>query len=258
MIETPRPEPIRVLRQAGDRTVYEARGPSGEPIVVKWLHQDSETPDPIGQKRFAREKHLASVLSHPALPVSPAHGRDWIGFERLGISFTEVVATSGFTSADIRRLFIALADALAYFHAFGVVHGDIKPTQILFRGDWPVLIDFGIASIGSDEPDFAGELAGTPAWMAPEQLTSAHRTPAIDIWSLCATMLFGLTQTRPYDGTADEILVRRRSGEPPAFEIPASLRSSDPILFGILEQGMAAPEERPTAAAIVRNLRDRG
>lgn len=256
MAETLRPEPIRILRQAGEIAVYEAKGPGGAAMVVKWLQRDPDNSDPIGRKRFAREKHLASVLAHPGLPASPAHGEDWIGFEKLGASLADAGnGPADVSPADIRRLLADLADALAYFHAFGIVHADIKPAQILFRGDQPVLIDFGIASIGSDEPEFAGELAGTPAWMAPEQLTSTHRTPAIDIWSLCATMLFSLTRTRPYEGTADEVLARRQRGEPPAFTISASLRDSDPELFEILERGMAAPEQRPTAAAIVRNLR---
>jgi serine/threonine-protein kinase len=249
-----------VLNQAsiGRADVYEAQGPTGEPMVVKRLDAAKSAEDPLAARRFAREMHLASVLTHPSLPIVLARGDDWIGFERLDASLAEPETARRWSSPQsVRRLLLMLADALAYLHALGIVHGDIKPANILFRGGWPVLIDFGIASIGSDEAEFAAELAGTPAWMAPEQLSSPQRMPAADIWSLSAVMTFLLSGTRPYEGSADDVLAWRRAGEPPGFHIPEDVLRDDADLCCLLAQGLGAADQRPTAAAIVQGLQPR-
>jgi serine/threonine-protein kinase PpkA len=242
----------------GRADVYEAVAPNGEPMVVKRLDTATATADPLAARRFAREMHLASVLAHPSLPAVLARDGDWIGFEQLDASLADPETARRWSSPEsVRRLLLMLADVLAYLHALGIVHGDIKPANTMFRAGQPVLIDFGIASIGADEPEFAAELAGSPAWMAPEQVSSPQRIPSSDIWSLAAVMTFLLSGIRPYHGSADDILARRRRGEPPGFRVPAEVRRDDPDLCRLLEQGLGPAEQRPTAAAIVQRLRAR-
>jgi serine/threonine-protein kinase len=228
-------------------------------MIVKRLDAAKSAEDPLGARRFEREMHLASVLAHPSLPIVLSRGEDWIGFERLDVSLADPETALRWASPEsVRRLLLMLADALAYLHALGVVHGDLKPANIMFRGGWPVLIDFGIAAIGWDEPEFAAELAGTPAWMAPELLSSPRRTPSADIWSISAVMTFVLTRRRPYEGSADEILERRRRGEPPGFRISEDVLREDPALCDLLRLGLGPADQRPTAAAIVQWLQARG
>src|SRR5690606_31967477 len=106
---------------------------------------------------------------------------------------------------------------LAYLHARGIVHRDIKPAHVMFFGARPVLIDLGAAGLAGEDPLEGSEIVGSPAWMAPEQLSGAAPAPSADIWSLCAVMMWLLTGVRPFSGQADDVLRQRREGCEAAF-----------------------------------------
>ena len=239
------PDVGAVLRGSGPVLVY--RSVVGEPIVVKRL---TGMDDVIARQRFERERRLARLLMHPSLPRLVAEGDDWIAFEALENRLDGPVAHS----ADTVRAWLApLADALAFIHARGIVHRDIKPAHVQFRYETPVLIDFGIAGTPDDDLQQA-EFSGTPAWMAPEQLFGEPVGPAADIWSFAALGLFLLTGEKPYAGDAETVLRLRLAGEAPGFAIPAALERDDPVLAGLLKAGLGPAAGRPAAAEFARFL----
>ncbi|MGQ3214221.1 MAG: protein kinase domain-containing protein [Shinella sp.] len=242
-----------VLRGNGPALVYRSQIAAGTPVVVKRL-TDTAVQDAVALRRFERERRFARLLLHPSLPRLLAEGDDWIAFEALdnGLSEPMVAARHG-SAVAVRLLLSRLADALAFVHARGVVHRDVKPAHILFRGDTPVLIDFGIAGTPGDDLQ-REELSGTPAWMAPEQLLGGPVGPAADMWSLSALGLFLLTGQKPYSGAAEAVLRRRTAGERPAFEISMSLESDDPVLIRCLRTGIGDAALRPAAADVARLL----
>jgi serine/threonine protein kinase len=242
-----------VLRGYGAALVYRSQVDDGTPVVVKRMI-GTATQDAVALRRFERERRFARLLQHPSLPVILADGGDWIAFEALeaGLAEPEVAAMHGSVEA-VRLLLVCLADVLAFIHARGIVHRDVKPAHVLFRGKTPVLIDFGIAGTPGDDLQ-REELSGTPAWMAPEQLAGEPVGPAADIWSLAALGLFLLTRRKPYFGDAEAVLHRRMAGEPPAFDMLASLESGDPVLTRLLRAGIGEAAGRPAAADFVRLL----
>lgn len=232
----------QMLRDGHAFAVFEASYDDGQCVVVKQAKPDL---DAHGLARFRREISLSTLLDHPGLATTLAHGDSWIAFEQLGPSLAE----RGVLDQDAAKsIFRDLASALAYLHARGIVHRDIKPSHVLFRGDEPVLIDLGIAGLVSDDP-LTGELVGSPAWMAPEQVWGAAPSPAADIWSLSATIAFALTGERPFSGGADDVLAQRRQGLSPVWEFECS-----PALATLLNRGLGDPPERPKAADIVAAL----
>jgi serine/threonine-protein kinase len=153
----------------------------------------------------------------------------------------------------VRALLAGIAEALAFIHARGIVHRDIKPAHVLFRGERPVLVDFGIAGTPGDDLQQM-EFSGTPAWMAPEQLSGGPALPSADIWSFSALGLFLLTGEKPYAGDAETVLGLRRAGAEPVFRMPVTLEQEDPTLTGLLKGGLGPAAGRPAASDFARLL----
>lgn len=152
---------------------------------------------------------------------------------------------------EVERLAQRLLGALATAHAAGIVHRDIKPANVLFdeQGE-PCLADFGVAHTWDQTEGLtvAGMVVGTPGFMAPEQARDEPLTPASDIFSLGATLLFAATGTGPY-GSGDPALLMVRSAAGKVERLPRSLpaglrRRLRPMLN-------PKPNRRPTAAALL-------
>ncbi|WP_439622831.1 protein kinase domain-containing protein [Shinella sp.] len=235
-----------VLRGHGPVLVYRSRIGEGTPVVVKRM---VDAQDSVAQRRFERERRFAHLLPHPSLPRLLAEGGDWIAFEAL----EETLPGPPVAAPIVAALLLHLADALAFIHARGVVHRDVKPAHVLFRDETPVLIDLGIAGTPGDDLQ-RDELSGTPAWMAPEQLAGGPVGPEADLWSLAALGLFLLTGQKPYSGDAEAVLRRRIAGEQPAFAVPESLQHDEPDLLHLLRAGLGEAAKRPSAADFVRLL----
>ena len=240
------PPASEVLRAAGPVPVYRAVV-AGEPAVVKRL---AGIEDAIARRRFERERRFAHLLPHPSLPRLLGEGEDWIAFEGLEDRISDARHAG---PARVRALLAGIAEALAFIHARGIVHRDIKPAHVLFRGERPVLIDFGIAGTPGDDLQQM-EFSGTPAWMAPEQLSGGPALPSADIWSFSALGLFLLTGEKPYAGDAETVLGLRRAGAEPVFRMPVTLEQEDPTLTGLLKGGLGPAAGRPAASDFARLL----
>jgi serine/threonine-protein kinase len=176
--------------------VYEATDTLiGRRVALKEL---ALPPNLVGQakrervERFYREARAAGALSHKNIvtvfEVGEDHGRHFIAMEFLeGQSLRQILdLNGGLPLNQIRDVLLQTLDALAYAHANGVVHRDVKPDNLYLLPDGTVkLTDFGIARI-MDEPSLtgAGQVFGTPSYMSPEQIAGKPADERTDLYSL--------------------------------------------------------------------------
>ena len=205
-------------------------------------------PSPALEARFQRELALTARLQHPAI-VSIHDAGAWPNGEpfyvmRLvtGNSLEKLISDEPRATARMGLLpyAIAMIDAIAYAHSHEIIHRDLKPANVLV-GNFgeTVVIDWGLAKdLASDaEP---GEVAGTPAYMAPEQARGEQLDQRTDVYALGAVLYHLLAGEPPYRGRSpDEILEAVKAGT------PKRLRELPPDLTTIVEKALARePAER--------------
>ena len=209
-------------------------------------------------ERSLREARTAARLNHPAVvtvfDVIEADGCPWIVMELVEArSLEQVLAEDGplppEQSADLGS---RLLSALHCAHQAGILHRDVKPSNVLLSPDGrAVLTDFGIATL-EGEPGLtqAGMVMGTPGFTAPERVRGEPATPASDLWSLGATLFAAVEGHGPFDhqGTSMAILAAIANEEPPRPWRAGPLR---PAIEALL---LRDPRARPDAAAAARLL----
>ncbi|MEM8712068.1 MAG: serine/threonine-protein kinase, partial [Planctomycetota bacterium] len=229
-----------------------ARGGMGEVWIAEDLDLRREValkfvlPDRMDErslKLFAREARAGGRLSHPNLVTTLSYGVDdglsWIAQELVTGSWTVKDSLSALRSEDsvpkdyyrkVAELVMRVADGMQAAHDAGVIHRDIKPQNILISDDdTPKITDFGLARVTDDSVfSQSGDLAGTWAYMSPEQVTASrmgldHRT---DVFSLGVVLYELLTLRRPFEGdTTHQIATRILTEEPAPI---AKIRSQCP------------------------------
>jgi serine/threonine protein kinase len=214
----------------------------GRDVAIK-LFRDMDV------RRFDNEIRTLAGLSHPGLvSVYDADTTGDLPFMVLelveGRTLRDRVAKGRLPVEDVRRLGAAMADALAHVHANGFIHRDIKPSNILLDDDnVPRLADFGLALTASGARlTRTGEVVGTAAYLAPEQVRGTEITPAVDVYALGLVLLECLTGHREYEGGEIEAAVARLH-RPPA--VPADLPFDLARLLSLMTALSAG--RRPTA-----------
>ena len=211
--------------------------------------------------RAEREARLAARLNHPhvvAVYDLVEDGEDhWLVMEYVeGVTLAGLVKRDGALSPDeAAPLIRQAADALAAAHAEGIVHRDVKPSNILVTQAGEVkLSDFGIARAEADATlTQTGLVTGSPAYLAPEVASGAVATDAADVWSLGATLFHALAGHPPYE-VSDNVLgalYRIVHEEPPRLDDPGWLA---PLLAHTMTR---EPGERWSMAQ-VRDFLDAG
>jgi serine/threonine protein kinase len=208
--------------------------------------------------RFHAETQLLARFDHPNLVRVFDAGSDddqpYVVLELIpGPTLGHRLADGPLPEPEVRRLGIDLSQALAYVHGAGVVHRDVKPSNVLLetqRG--AVLGDFGIALLlDATRLTAAAETVGTVAYLAPEQVAGAEITGAVDVYALGLVLVESLTGTRPFGGTNQEMMAARLV-RPPA--IPPSLAAPWPDLLAAMTS--LEPAARPPVAEIATHLAD--
>jgi serine/threonine protein kinase len=157
-------------------------------------------------ERAEREARLAASLNHPhVVSVFDLVDEDdvrWLVMEYVdGETLSERVRSAGPLEArEAATLLGQTADALAEAHSNGIVHRDVKPSNILIAHGGAKLNDFGIARSADDASlTQTGLVTGSPAYLAPEVASGSSATPASDVWSLGATLYHAVSGRPPYD-----------------------------------------------------------
>ncbi|WP_223190856.1 serine/threonine-protein kinase, partial [Nonomuraea terrae] len=204
------------LGEGGQGTVYlGSRG--GETYAVKLLH------GPVGdeQAAFLREvelaKHVARFCTAQVIDAGFDEGRPYIVSEYVdGPSLQREVALTGpRRGGALERLAVSTATALTAIHRAGIVHRDFKPQNVLLGSDGPRVIDFGLAKALDAAATVSGRGVGTPAYMAPEQITASAVTGAADVFSWGATMCFAANASAPFGQDSVAPVLHRILTAPP-------------------------------------------
>jgi serine/threonine protein kinase len=210
------------------------------------------------KNRAMREARIAARLQHPhaisVFNVVEDGDRPWLIMEYLpSMSLAAAIQENGARPVDeVIGIAIQLASALAAAHEAGIVHRDVKPGNVLLGEDGTVKVtDFGISrAIGDVTLTATGEIAGTPAFLAPEVARGEEASFASDVFSLGATMYTAIEGTPPfgYGDNAIALLYRVSSGE---IVPPVQAGKLEPLMMRMLA---VDTQERPTMKETLAEL----
>ena len=257
---------IAEINRGGMATVFKAEDQlrQREPVAIKV--PNAKYASGIGAwSRFEREAEIGAKLDHPGvlkfIPVAGAERGSYVVTEFLtGTTLAERVGKGKrLPEPEALRIASQVADALHYLHENGVVHGDIKPGNVMLCNDGAIrLIDFGMAQpVKSRRFHFGGSapVMGTVDYIAPEQLEHKNGRPSSDIYSLGAMLYEILTGSAPFPGDDPFVIGSQRlTGDPvaPRRLNPALSPQVEEIVLRALRRDPA--ERYPTAAALKHDL----
>jgi serine/threonine-protein kinase len=251
------------IGRGGMAIVYKALDPRlGRPVALKVLMPQLTT-DPAFVERFQREAKMAGRLQHPNIvtiyDVGEIRGTYYIAMQFLdGQTLQQIIANGVALPLDETKAIVAqVADALDYAHSQGVVHRDIKPTNIMVGRDGRVtLTDFGIARAAEDSRlTGTGQMIGTPHYMAPEQVQVGAADRRTDVYALGIVLFEMLTGRVPFQATTPLAVLHKQAYEPPPS--PRSFNPALPVsVEGVLQVALAKdPQQRfRSAGQMVRAL----
>jgi Protein kinase domain len=246
--------PYRLREQVGQGgmgSVYLADAPDGRQVAVKVLRQGAPGEENARQRlarevatmRRVRSPYVAEVLDADVVADPPYIVTQYAP----GRTLEDVVAADGpLTGQPLAAVASGLAAALQAIHSAGVVHRDVKPSNVMLVAGQPVLIDFGIAQApDSTRLTMTGMFMGTPGYLAPEVIEGADSSSAADVHSWAATLIYAATGRPPFGtGQFQAIFYRIVHGQPDLDTLPAPLR---PIVQAALAKD---PSMRPSAAQL--------
>ena len=235
---------VRQLGRGGMGAVYLGKRADGQfekQVAIKILKRGTDTDEVL--RRFAVERQILAQLDHPSITRLLDAGTTQGGLPYFimdyveGVPITELAHKQNLSLGDRLHLFLKVCFAVEFAHRNGVIHRDIKPTNILVKSNGePKLLDFGIAKmLGSSDDDVTRpvERRITPTYAAPELSRSEPVTPAADVYSLGLVLLELITgESVPGETDAKPVLQRKLldSADPALAAILARATQPDPPL----------------------------
>jgi hypothetical protein len=259
--------PYRLLGRLGSGgmgRVYLGRSAGGRTVAVKIVHPHLALDEEF-RARFRREvaaaRRVGGAWTAPVLDADPEATVPWVatGYA-AGPSLAAAVASGGpLPEHSVRVLGAGLAEALGAVHELGLVHRDVKPSNVLLTVDGPLLIDFGIARAtdGTASLTSTGVSVGSPGYMAPEQILGRGASGAADVFSLGAVLVYAATGRSPFPGDSSAALLYKVVHEEPELGSPQDgLRGE---LRAVAEACLAKdPAARPSPSEVARRLAPEG
>ncbi|MEJ2636560.1 MAG: serine/threonine protein kinase [Calditrichia bacterium] len=207
--------------------------------------------------RFTREAQVSARLRHPNIvdvyTIGEIDGYTYMAMEFVpGLSLKELLEREKSLPLPLSsHIFSRLLRALEFSHENGIIHRDVKPGNILLDVNGNVkLTDFGLAHLGEESTmTQQGAILGSPAYMAPEQITGEPLFPAADFFAAGVTLYEMLSGVKPFSGENYSVCIQKILNEtpPPPSEIVEGLpRQADGLILQLLEKDAA---KRPSCAA---------
>ncbi|MWA02864.1 protein kinase [Actinomadura sp. LD22] len=245
---------VGLLGEGGQGVVYRGIGPDQAEVAVKVLHARLGS-DAKARERFAAElahaRQVAPFCTARVLDADLDGDQPYIVSEFIdGPSLASVIASGDVPAGPaLQRLAIATVTALAAIHEGGVVHRDFKPGNVIMGADGARVIDFGIARALEATGTLTSAVVGTPAYMAPEQISGGPIGPAADIFAWGCTIAYAANGRTPFGQDSIPAVMHRILHEPP------DLGALDGPLRDIVEACLAKqPHHRPAARDVLIRL----
>ncbi|MEU6999063.1 PASTA domain-containing protein [Nonomuraea sp. NPDC046570] len=238
------------LGEGGQGAVFlGARG--DEAFAIKLLHGSVGAESAAFLREVELAKQVARFCTAQVIDAGFDEGRPYIVGEFVdGPSLhREVMLTGPRRGGALDRLAVGTATALAAIHRAGIVHRDFKPQNVLLGPDGPRVIDFGLAKALDAAATVSGRGVGTPAYMAPEQITASAVTGAVDVFSWGATMCFAANASAPFgQDSVAPVLHRILTAQPELGRLDGALRE---LVLACLDKD---PRNRPTSRELLLTL----
>ncbi|MER5556071.1 serine/threonine-protein kinase [Streptomyces sp. NPDC002793] len=244
------------LGAGGMGRVYLGRSAGGRTVAVKVVHPHFALDEQF-RARFRREvdaaRRLGAQWTAPVLDADPDAAVPWVATGYVaGPPLSDAVTRHGpLPEYAVRTLGAGLGEALDAVHAHGLIHRDVKPSNVLLALDGPRLIDFGIArALGATVSlTSTGVSVGSPGYMAPEQIRGQDISGAADVFSLGAVLAYAATGSAPFLGDSSAVLLYKVVHEEPELgDLDGDLRE---LVTACLAKD---PAGRPDPAALARRL----
>lgn len=246
-------ELMAVLADGGMGTVYAAVDRERDRKVAVKVLQARHLEDDAMRRRFRREGAVLKSLTHPAIVRLFELGADSRGTVYLvteyveGLTLADRLGEGPLATEEVNDLVVSVCGGLAAAHAHGILHGDLKPANVLW-GEVPRLVDFSASKVlGLDRLTATGEISGTPAYMAPELLTGkAEVDERIDVYGMGVLLYEALSARRPFDeGHVGRLLMKIDAGDCLPLEVVAEVK---PAVAGVVRRAMHRDKTRRYAS----------
>ena len=251
--------PLRPLGSGGSGSVWLARDEqNGLDVALKIVPREGKA-----ASRAEREAEAAARLRHPSCQRAYGFGRDsqhvYIAYEYVpGRTFREALRGGELDDSSAIEACAQVLEALAHAHARGIVHRDVKPSNVLLAEGRDVsvrVLDFGLAQIQQAETLTAqGDVPGTLAYISPERLAGALTTEAADVWAVGLMLWEALAGRHPFwRGSLLETARAIEAGAPRLETVRPDLPK--PLLAAVNRALDLDPARRPSAAALAQTVR---
>ena len=251
--------PLRPLGSGGSGSVWLARDErTGLDVSLKIIAREGKA-----AARAEREAAAAAQLRHPACLRARGFGRDsrhvYIAYEFVpGRTYREALRAGELQDEAAIEACAQVCDGLAHAHASGILHRDVKPSNVLLADGDRVsarVLDFGLAQMADAETlTEAGDVPGTLAYISPERLAGGEATPAADVWAVGVMLWEALAGRHPFwRGSMLETARAIEAGARPLGELRPDLPKR---LLRLVDSTLAkSPARRPTARELADALR---
>jgi predicted Ser/Thr protein kinase len=248
--------PLKPLGSGGSGSVWLARDEqTGLDVALKIIAREGKS-----AARAEREAAAAARLRHPSCLRAYAFARDprhvYIAYEYIpGMTFREAMRAGELDDARAIAACAEICDALAHAHAAGILHRDVKPSNVLLGDERAKLLDFGLARMAEAETLTAqGDVPGTLAYIAPERLAGDDATGAADVWAIGVMLWEALAGRHPFWHTSMLETARAiEAGAPPLESMRPDLPKA---LLTVIDTALSLdPAKRPKAEHLAAALR---